>query len=634
LYGKKVWRFAMIEFKCSECGKQLKVQDNAAGKRGKCPQCGAYLLVQDLEMVTLEMVEPSSLTLPQSSRVAGSTDEDTPSPGKQKHRQWVPLLIVGAIVAIPFVPKFPLWFGIVLLVLCVMYFIPVLQSVSRKLLRLNPREKWRSGFRLTMYGLIGLALIIAGRASIEIKAELEKSTAMQAAEEAEQQRLVNEANNQVISLVSEAETAWRQGNFALVKVKLEKAKKTPHATNLIPIRKLRTLMANAEVELLMTEAISAVKAGDIDTSKEKIRAAFAVPHANALAETKKLNEQINNATDPTYIRGILMELPEKAFQQLYKNGKMPVQFVSGYEGLDRRTADLAKSQLGDIAATREHQHQEQLKQERIAEESAQNAERERRAMEAEATEAKRKNVQLELNVTELPERRVKLYGTTNLPAGTKLMLSVTETVANGFAGQSKLSVQADGSFSFESFGPKNGLHDGIYIAEALMPVPFVQPESVQKIIGRNGENLSGSLVKQGKIGITVSVKKEFSIGGKAAADQQQSRKSNAEKTVKKMKLALCVQLKILLQIKDKEDFKTFGFGKGGPYHKWLTDSEALKRNIKSTNYIPLALKIASGDLIQLGVEYMQNKGNDTNYTKQILPELQNTIGYSRYQKNK
>ena len=35
----------MIEFKCSQCSKQLRVKDGAAGKRGKCPQCGAIIEV-------------------------------------------------------------------------------------------------------------------------------------------------------------------------------------------------------------------------------------------------------------------------------------------------------------------------------------------------------------------------------------------------------------------------------------------------------------------------------------------------------------------------------------------------------------------------------------------------------------
>ena len=35
----------MIQFKCSECGRQLRVRDDAGGKKGKCPQCGTVLLV-------------------------------------------------------------------------------------------------------------------------------------------------------------------------------------------------------------------------------------------------------------------------------------------------------------------------------------------------------------------------------------------------------------------------------------------------------------------------------------------------------------------------------------------------------------------------------------------------------------
>lgn len=30
----------MIEFACVQCGKQLRVKDEAAGEKGKCPQRG------------------------------------------------------------------------------------------------------------------------------------------------------------------------------------------------------------------------------------------------------------------------------------------------------------------------------------------------------------------------------------------------------------------------------------------------------------------------------------------------------------------------------------------------------------------------------------------------------------------
>jgi len=49
----------MIGFKCSQCGKNLRVSDDAAGKQGKCPQCGATLKVPQQELMTLEAAAPN-----------------------------------------------------------------------------------------------------------------------------------------------------------------------------------------------------------------------------------------------------------------------------------------------------------------------------------------------------------------------------------------------------------------------------------------------------------------------------------------------------------------------------------------------------------------------------------------------
>ena len=35
----------MISFECSGCGKQIKVKDELAGKKGKCPGCGKPITV-------------------------------------------------------------------------------------------------------------------------------------------------------------------------------------------------------------------------------------------------------------------------------------------------------------------------------------------------------------------------------------------------------------------------------------------------------------------------------------------------------------------------------------------------------------------------------------------------------------
>lgn len=64
----------MIEFKCNECGKQLRVKDDAAGKKGKCRQCGTVLLVP---------AESESLLQPPAGRpndVVGDVEERTAPP--------------------------------------------------------------------------------------------------------------------------------------------------------------------------------------------------------------------------------------------------------------------------------------------------------------------------------------------------------------------------------------------------------------------------------------------------------------------------------------------------------------------------------------------------------------------------
>lgn len=241
------------------------------------------------------------------------------------------------------------------------------------------------------------------------------------------------------------------------------------------------------------------------------------------------------------------------------------------------------------------------------------------------------DVTIDVNVTELPDRRIRLHGTTNLPTNTNLMLSVEERMQGGFRGQSKCSVASDGSFNSEAFGPRGGLKDGLYVAEVMMPIPRVQPDNVKKVIGENGENLSGPLVENGSFGVTLSAKKEFTIGGAQAAQAQQQRAKDAEGSITKLRFDVCVQLERLLAFKDRQDFKTYGFAKGGPYHKWLTDVEALRNSQPKglIHPIPLVLRAASGDLIMLGMEYMQ-KQRETDYTRQILPELQQTIGYADY----
>ncbi len=130
-------------------------------------------------------------------------------------------------------------------------------------------------------------------------------------------------------------------------------------------------------------------------------------------------------------------------------------------------------------------------------------------------------VALQLTIDLSDKKHPFLVGKTNLPDNTKLMTSISnyEFVKGDnlyldefFMGGNE-TVVSNGMFKTSPFGPITGLTDGRYTAEVMMPVPNVQPASVQAVIGKNGENLKGPLVKQSDSGgIIVSVNKEFQIG--------------------------------------------------------------------------------------------------------------------------
>ena len=210
-----------------------------------------------------------------------------------------------------------------------------------------------------MYGLVGLVLIVAGWTGAGYKAERDRIAATEAA-----------ANAHVVALANEAKTAWKADNLTLAQEKLDAASKTPNATDLAPIYQLRTPMANAKVEALMAKATKVLNTGDIEAGKQEVQHALAVPHADALTEARNLDQKISNATNPTRIRAALMELSDEAFQQFNASGKMPAQMLSGYKGLDRRIAELAKAEVEKVAEARENRRLAQLEAERKRQEEA------------------------------------------------------------------------------------------------------------------------------------------------------------------------------------------------------------------------------------------------------------------------
>ncbi len=130
-------------------------------------------------------------------------------------------------------------------------------------------------------------------------------------------------------------------------------------------------------------------------------------------------------------------------------------------------------------------------------------------------------VLLSAEATKTNDGRIAVTGKTNLPDGTELIISISEEVF-GFSAQDE-SMVAKGEFSAGPLGPKSGLSAGNYIIEVMMPIPSAQPESVQSIIGNEGQYLTGALVKQSSWGgKTVEYSFSYSLGSKESIQQAQS----------------------------------------------------------------------------------------------------------------
>ena len=126
-----------------------------------------------------------------------------------------------------------------------------------------------------------------------------------------------------------------------------------------------------------------------------------------------------------------------------------------------------------------------------------------------------KVLEVRLDAKSVPQSNgsVVIEGTTNLPDGTFLMISLNHQ-ASKFLAQSKVTV-VGGRFISDPLsngaGKTPALTKGSYELEIIMPVSNVQPEAVQKIVGKKCELLGGPLMKLGVAGKIVDFSKTVRI---------------------------------------------------------------------------------------------------------------------------
>ncbi len=120
-------------------------------------------------------------------------------------------------------------------------------------------------------------------------------------------------------------------------------------------------------------------------------------------------------------------------------------------------------------------------------------------------------VQLTYNIEPTTKGKLKIAGETNLPDDTDLNIRVKGKSGN-YDQSFAVKVQA-GQFAADEFSAaKKPLPPGEYIALVAMPLSTLQPPNVRAIIGRNGEHITGDIVRRYENSAAViEVRKKFHL---------------------------------------------------------------------------------------------------------------------------
>lgn len=134
-----------------------------------------------------------------------------------------------------------------------------------------------------------------------------------------------------------------------------------------------------------------------------------------------------------------------------------------------------------------------------------------------------------LSVKTEGDRKPAIIGTTNLPDGIELMITISRKESQYMA-QDKVFVK-NGIFRSAEFSQKGSpLNPGKYIVEVMMPSAAVQPPNTWPVIGNEGNKLDGQLVKKSsyggkmvelKIPVMIGSGQASSEGDKMAGEQNQ-----------------------------------------------------------------------------------------------------------------
>lgn len=88
----------------------------------------------------------------------------------------------------------------------------------------------------------------------------------------------------------------------------------------------------------------------------------------------------------------------------------------------------------------------------------------------------------------------------------------------------------------------------------------------------------------------------------------------------------------LMSFKDSPDFHLYGFGEGSKYRGWYVAAHNFTKD--DDLHLMHTYGFVSGDLLNLGQEYMKSKGQETEYTRSMREELEQIFSSETWEVSK
>ncbi len=215
---------------------------------------------------------------------------------------------------------------------------------------------------------------------------------------------------------------------------------------------------------------------------------------------------------------------------------------------------------------------------------------------------------------------------TNLPDGTKVMIALVD----GSNRRGDSAVVSNGIIETTTFSNLGAdLPQGEYQLEISTPV--VQSPKIISIVGKRGENYRGSLVSEidffGSPARVIEAQAVVTVE-ESSTSQTSARQHFADFDVETTREEAAALYDELIEFKSAPAFHQLGFGSGGPYSQWLESQQALSKRIPKGAPIGSeisSLGIAVGYLQTCAFEYMKSRGQETDFTKTVMPEVRATL---------